>query len=96
LKKYPKIVQVDKRGQIVIPKDIRSEVCIDEGTGFYVYSIGDDSILLKKIPLKELDQNDNAVNELLRKGEKIGISKKKIEKAVEEYKKTKQGRLEII
>ena len=39
MKKYPKVVQCDKRGQIVIPKDIRNELKIDEGTGFWMYSL---------------------------------------------------------
>lgn len=96
MKRYPKIIQIDSRGQIVIPKDIRAEVNIDEGTGFYVYAISDDSILLKKIPVKELEENDPAILELKEKAEKIGLSKKKVDKAIADYKKTKQGRLELI
>lgn len=44
----PKIVQVDKRGQIVIPKEVRDELNIDISTKFWVYSITDEGILLKK------------------------------------------------
>lgn len=44
----PKIVQVDKRGQIVIPKDVREELNIDVSTKFWIYSITDQGILLKK------------------------------------------------
>ena len=43
-----KIVQVDKRGQIVIPKDIRLELGISSKTNFWVYSVTDEGILLKK------------------------------------------------
>ena len=45
---FPKIVQVDKRGQIVIPKDIRAELGITPNTNFWVYSVTDEGILLKK------------------------------------------------
>jgi len=44
----PKIVQVDKRGQIVIPKDVRNELQIGNKTNFWIYSITDEGILLKK------------------------------------------------
>jgi AbrB family looped-hinge helix DNA binding protein len=44
----PKIVQVDKRGQIVIPKDVRNQLNINNKTNLWVYSITDEGILLKK------------------------------------------------
>lgn len=47
MKTYPRIVQVDKRGQIVIPKEIRRELGITGSNPFVVYSIGKDGILLK-------------------------------------------------
>lgn len=45
---YPKIAQCDKRGQIVIPKNIREELGIEDGAAFWVYKT-DDGILLKRI-----------------------------------------------
>ena len=78
MKKYPKLVQSDKRGQIVIPKDIRRDLKIDEGTGFWVYSIGDEGILLKKIDPKELSEHPELLEKLGDKAEKIGLSKKKL------------------
>jgi len=45
-----KISQVDSRGQIVIPKELREKLKISSGTGFFVYELSSDSILLKKIP----------------------------------------------
>lgn len=44
----PKIVQVDKRGQIVIPKEVREELGINSSSNFWVYSVTDEGILLKK------------------------------------------------
>jgi len=46
--KTPKVVQCDKRGQIVIPKSIRSELGLDEGAAFWIYKT-EDGIFLKKI-----------------------------------------------
>ncbi|MFT4344172.1 MAG: AbrB/MazE/SpoVT family DNA-binding domain-containing protein [Candidatus Woesearchaeota archaeon] len=44
----PKIVQVDKRGQIVIPKEVRSALKISSKTNLTIYSISDEGILIKK------------------------------------------------
>ncbi len=46
--KYPRVVQSDKRGQIVIPKSVRTELGINEGAAFWVYKT-EDGIFLKKI-----------------------------------------------
>jgi len=96
MKKYPKIVQIDSRGQIVIPKDIRRELGIDEGTGFYMYTITDEGILLKKIDEEELGDHKNILDELTEKSDKLDIDKKNIKKSVKKYKKTKEGNLEVI
>lgn len=45
---YAKIVQSDKRGQIVIPKSIRKELDLKEGAAFWVYKT-EDGIYLKKV-----------------------------------------------
>ena len=96
MKKFPKIVQVDSRGQIVIPKDIRRELGIDEGTGFYMYTITNEGILLKKIDPKELGDHKKIIDELTDKAEKLKIDNKNIKKSVKKYKKTKEGNLEVV
>jgi len=47
--KYPKVVQADKRGQIVIPLSVRKKQGIEEGAAFWLYTDGEE-IVLKKIP----------------------------------------------
>lgn len=98
MKKYPKLVQIDSRGQIVIPKDIRRDLGIDQGTGFWVYSITNEGILLKKAEAPQLDANENQhiLSEIEEKHEKIGMKKKNLDHAKKYYKKTKDGNLEVI
>ena len=96
MKKYPKLVQVDKRGQIVIPKDIRADLKIDEATGFWVYSIGEEGILLKKVETPEFSSHKRIVQELEEKAEKIGVKKSSIARAKKTYKKTREGNLEVV
>lgn len=96
MKKYPKIVQCDSRGQIVIPKDIRTELGIAEGTGFSMYSLGDEGILLTKIKLQELADHKTILDELHEKADKVKLSKKKLSQAVQDYQKMKDGNLEVV
>ena len=53
MNKCPILVQCDKRGQIVIPKNIRLDLGINNKKGFMVYSVTDDGILLKIVSLKK-------------------------------------------
>ncbi len=96
MKKYPKIVQCDSRGQIVIPKDIRRDLKIDEGTGFWMYSVTNEGILLKKIDVLPLDENKEMLDEIEDKADKLKIKKSNITDSVKKYKKTKDGNLEVI
>jgi AbrB family looped-hinge helix DNA binding protein len=96
MKRYPKIVQMDARGQIVIPKDIRAELGLDEGTGFYMYSVSGEGILLKKIEAKELSDHKELIGELNANADKIGLKKENLDKAQRRYKKTKEGGLDIV
>jgi len=42
------IVQVDSRGQIVIPKEIRDKLGIKDRSEFSLFSISDNAIFLKQ------------------------------------------------
>ncbi len=96
MKKFPKLVQCDKRGQIVIPKDIRLDLNIEEGTGFWMYTVTDEGILLKKVDVPELADEKEIISELDEKSEKIKLNKKKLSSSVKKYKKTKEGRMELL
>lgn len=96
MKKYPKVVQCDKRGQIVIPKDIRQELAIDEGSAFWMYSITDEGILLKRVPEHDLTDHSVVIKKIKEKSDKIGLEGDKIDRTVSEYKRKPHGRLEEV
>ena len=51
------IVQVDSRGQIVIPKDIRDRLGLNDKAEFYLFSISDNCLFLKPMKKRKEDSN---------------------------------------
>ncbi len=87
MKKHPKLVQTDKRGQLVIPKAVREELNINQTTGFYVYSIPGEGILLKKIEPEPL-KTSNATKELHKHANTLGIDSNNLQEAENTYEAT--------
>jgi AbrB family looped-hinge helix DNA binding protein len=96
MKKFAKIIQSDMRGQIVIPKDVRRELNIDDGTGFYLYVIENEGILLKTIPIKELGDQSHIVREVEINADKIDVKKTNISKSIDNYKRKSKDNFENI
>jgi AbrB family looped-hinge helix DNA binding protein len=96
MKKYSKSIKCDERGQLVIPRDIRSDLGIQEGTGFLLYTITKEGILLKKIESQPLDNHHDILNEIEQKSDKLGIKKDNLKKAIKDYERVKEGNLELI
>jgi len=95
MRKYPRIVQADGRGQLVIPKEVRNALSIEDGTGFFVYVIENEGIMLKLIKEPDLE-NEEIVHTIGKNTQKIGIQKSKLKKSVASYKRKKKGGLDII
>lgn len=55
----PKIVQVDSRGQIVLPKEIREKLGLMGRSEFSLYSISEEGLFLK--PIKSKDSRDSRI-----------------------------------
>jgi AbrB family looped-hinge helix DNA binding protein len=94
MKKYSKVIRCDERGQLVIPKDIRAELGIDEGTGFWMHYITKEGILLKKVDVPDL-QNESMIEEIKEKSDKLGLKKENLKRALKDYKK-QEGNFEVI
>lgn len=96
MKKYPKAITCDERGQLVIPRDIRTDLNIEEGTGFLLYVVTKEGILLKKIDPQPLDAHHEILNEIEQKADKLDIKKENLKKSIRDYEKIKEGNLELI
>jgi len=95
MKRYAKVVQSDDRGQIVIPKDIRLELGLEQGASYALYVIDKEGIFLKTIPIKELGQH-KSVKTLKANAKKVGIKERSIETSVKKYRKVSVTNLENV
>ena len=73
MKKYPKQIRCDERGQLVIPRDIRNDQSIEEGTGFLMYVVANEGIILKKVDTQPLGAHHEILNEIEQKATKLGL-----------------------
>ena len=75
---------------------MREELGIDESSGFWMFSISKEGILLKLVDSPEINTESGVLKEVSEKAEKLGIKRERVEKTVKEYEKKKRGKLEEI
>jgi len=63
------MVKMSSKGQIVIPQDIRAEICASEGTMFAVIS-GRNSIVLKKVATPSKEELICELREIAKEGKR--------------------------
>lgn len=84
------MIKMSSKGQIVIPQDIRAEICASEGTMFAVVS-GRDSIVLKKVAMPSKEDLICELKEIAKEGKKRlearGIKEADIPNIVEKSRK---------
>lgn len=84
------MIKMSSKGQIVIPQDIRQEICASEGTVFAVVS-GRDSIILKKVAMPSKEDLICELKEIAKEGRKRleakGIKEADIPNIVEKSRK---------
>jgi AbrB family looped-hinge helix DNA binding protein len=89
------MVKMSSKGQIVIPQDIRAEICASEGTMFAVVS-GRDSIVLKKVamPSKEdlICELKEIAKENAKRAEKLGIKESDVPDLVHRFRAEKRAK----
>jgi antitoxin PrlF len=86
------MIKMSSKGQIVIPQNIRTEICASEGTVFAVVS-GKDSIVLKKVamPSKEdlICELQKIAKEGAKRAEKLGIKETDVSDLIHKARKNK-------
>ena len=87
------MIKMSSKGQIVIPQDIREEICASEGTMFAVVS-GRDSIVLKKVEMPSKEELICELKEIAKEGakraEKFGIKETDVSDLIHRARKNKK------
>jgi len=87
------MVKMSSKGQIVIPQDIRTEICASEGTMFAVVS-GRDSIVLKKVAMPSKEELICELREIAKEGakraRKLGIKESDVPDLVHKLRASKK------
>ena len=87
------MVKMSSKGQVVIPQDIRAEICASEGTMFAVVS-GRDSIVLKKVATPSKEELICELREIAKEGrkraEKLGIKEMDVHDLVHKLRSSKK------
>ena len=86
------MVKMSSKGQIVIPQNIRAEICASEGTMFAVVS-GRDSIVLKKVAIPSKEELICELREIAKEGrkraEKLGIKESDVPDLIHKLRSSK-------
>jgi AbrB family looped-hinge helix DNA binding protein len=87
------MVKMSSKGQVVIPQDIRAEICASEGTMFAVVS-GRDIIVLKKVATPSKEELICELREIAKEGrkraEKLGIKEMDVPDLVHKLRSSKK------
>ncbi len=84
-----KVAKLSKKGQIVIPSQVRKEAHLEESDEFLVFG-KDDMVILKKIDKEVLEKTfDEIVGPLRKKAEELDLKREDVEEIIHEYRDEK-------
>ena len=85
----PLIAAMSTKGQIVLPKQIRSDLNLDAGTKFVVFS-ENNTILLKPISEPKLSEFDAVLSSFQSWAKEVGVTEADIDEAIKAVRKNKR------
>lgn len=85
----PMITAMSTKGQIVLPKKIRTALNLNAGTQFVVFS-DKDNILLKPIKEPKLAEFEAVLSKFQNWAKDVGVTEADIDEAIKEVRKNKR------
>ena len=85
----PMITSMSTKGQIVLPKKIRTALNLNAGTQFVVFS-DKDNILLKPIKEPKLAEFEAVLSKFQNWAKDVGVTEADIDEAIKEVRKNKR------
>ena len=83
------VTKVSSRGQVVIPREIRSSLGLREGAGLLVFKVGD-SIVLKSASITGLAETEGNLKALRKRIKRLGITRKDVESEIREVRRKRK------
>ena len=85
----PMITAMSTKGQIVLPKKIRTALNLNAGTQFVVFS-DNDNILLKPIKEPNLAEFEAVLSKFQNWAKEVGVTEADIDEAIKEVRKNRR------
>ncbi len=83
------VTKVSSRGQVVIPREVRSSLGLREGAGLLVFKVGD-SIVLKGASITGLAETEGNLKALRKRIKRLGITRKDVESEIREVRRKRK------
>lgn len=83
-----RIITVTTKGQIAIPKEVRKELNIDNGSKLFVYVYGD-TIMMKVLKLPNPEEFKRKLDEAEKWAESVGLTEEEVNRVIKEVRQGK-------
>lgn len=83
------VTRLSSRGQVVIPREIREKLALEEGARLLVFRISD-SVILKSTSEISAEGLTSSLEAIRKKISQLGISRRDVEREIRAARKTKQ------
>lgn len=83
-----RIITVTSKGQVAIPKEVRRELNIDNGSKLFVYVYGD-TLMMKVLKLPNPEEFKKKLDEAEKWAESVGLTEEEVNRVIKEVRQGK-------
>ena len=83
-----RIITVTSKGQVAIPKEVRKELNIDNGSKLFVYVYGD-TLMMKVLKMPNPEEFKKKLDEAEKWAESVGLTEEEVNRVIKEVRQGK-------